>query len=58
MRYQLLPDLSLRAAYFRTLKRQLLFQQTIQPTQVAGFNQLYDDFTGTRARRLVAGGGR
>ena len=49
VRYQLLPDLSLRAAYFRTLKRQLLFQQTIQPTQVAGFNQLYDDFTGTRA---------
>ena len=49
VRYQLLPQLALRAAYFRTLKRELLFQQTIQPTQVAGFNQLYDDFTGTRA---------
>jgi tetratricopeptide (TPR) repeat protein len=49
VRYQVLPDLTLRVAYFRTLKRELLFQQTIQPTQVAGFNQLYDDFTGTRA---------
>ncbi len=55
LRYQLLPDLTLRAAYFRTLKRELLFQQTIQPTQVAGFNQLYDDFTGTRASTAALG---
>ena len=55
LRYQVLPDLTLRAAYFRTLKRELLFQQTIQPTQVAGFNQLFDDFTGTRASTVALG---
>jgi tetratricopeptide (TPR) repeat protein len=55
VRYQVMPDLTLRAAYFRTLKRGLLFQQTIQPTQVAGFNQLFDDFNGTRASVAALG---
>ena len=31
------------------MKRNLLVQQTLEATQVAGFNQLYDDFTGTKA---------
>ena len=30
-------------------------QQTIQPTLVAGFNQLYDDFNGTKADQVAAG---
>ena len=55
LRYEALPGLTLRGAYFRTLKRELLFQQTIQPTQVAGFNQLFDDFTGTRASTVALG---
>mgnify|MGYP001459904253 CR=1 FL=1 len=55
LRYEALPGMTLRGAYFRTLKRELLFQQTIQPTHVAGFNQLYDDFTGTRASVLALG---
>jgi tetratricopeptide (TPR) repeat protein len=33
---------SLRAAAFKTVKRALAFEQTIEPTQVAGFNQLTD----------------
>lgn len=36
-----------RAAYFKTVKRLLAADQTIEPTQVAGFNQFYDDFNGT-----------
>lgn len=31
-----------RAAAFRTLKRTMTTQQTIEPTQVAGFNQFFD----------------
>jgi tetratricopeptide (TPR) repeat protein len=45
------PDTTLRAAAFRTLKRLLITDQTIEPTQVAGFNQFFDDFNGTEAQR-------
>ena len=38
-----------RAAGFRTLKRTLVTNQTLEPTQVAGFNQFYDDVNGTSA---------
>ncbi len=46
-----LPDTTLRAAAFRTLKRMLITDQTLEPTQVAGFNQFFDDFNGTEAWR-------
>lgn len=46
--------LGLRAAAFKTLKRALIVDQTIEPTQVAGFNQLYDDYNGARTRTLAA----
>jgi tetratricopeptide (TPR) repeat protein len=41
--YQPLPETTIRLAAFRTLKTQTLNEQTIEPTQVAGFNQFYDD---------------
>lgn len=47
--------LTIRAAAFRTLKRALLGNQTIEPTQVGGFNQFFDDFDGTRAWRYGIG---
>ena len=34
---------TLRAAALRVLKRALITDQTLEPTQVAGFNQFYDD---------------
>ena len=37
------PNTTLRAAAFRALKRTLITNQTLEPTQVAGFNQFYDD---------------
>jgi outer membrane receptor protein involved in Fe transport len=46
-----LPDTTLRAALFRTLKRTLITDQTLEPTQVAGFNQFYDDFDSTETWR-------
>jgi hypothetical protein len=33
------------------LKRTLITDQTLEPTQVAGFNQFFDDFNATRAWR-------
>jgi tetratricopeptide (TPR) repeat protein len=46
---------TLRAAAFRTLNRTLLSSQTLEPTQVAGFNQFFDDGEGTDARRYGLG---
>ena len=40
-------DLQFRAAYFKILKPVLASNRTLEPTQVAGFNQFYDDATGT-----------
>ncbi|MGB8335819.1 MAG: FecR domain-containing protein [Desulfobacterales bacterium] len=40
---------TLRAAAFRVLKRTLITDQTLEPTQVAGFNQFYDDLTSTES---------
>lgn len=46
---------TIRAAAFQTVKRELIGNQTIEPTQVAGFNQFFDDPTGTVARRYGVG---
>jgi len=45
---------TLRAAVFRVLTRTLLNAQTLEPTQVAGFNQLFDDPPGTESWRWGA----
>jgi tetratricopeptide (TPR) repeat protein len=49
-----LPNTTVRAAAFRTLKRTLVTSQTLEPTQVAGFNQFYDDFNLADGRRYGA----
>jgi outer membrane receptor protein involved in Fe transport len=41
--WNLVPSTTVRAAAFRTLKRTLVTDQTLEPTQVAGFNQFFDD---------------
>jgi len=46
---------TLRAAGFRTVKRLLPANQTLEPTQVAGFNQLFDDVNQARSERLGVG---
>ncbi len=40
---------TLRVAAFRALKRTLVTDQTLEPTQVAGFNQFFDDPSATRS---------
>lgn len=54
VRWQAAEWLGLRAAAFHTVKRALIVDQTIEPVQIAGFNQFYDDFNGTLARTLAA----
>ncbi|MFN0071468.1 MAG: TonB-dependent receptor domain-containing protein, partial [Chloroflexota bacterium] len=49
-----LPGTTVRAAAFRSLTRALITSQTLEPTQVAGFNQFYDDFESTEAWRYGA----
>ncbi len=44
-------DTTVRGAAFRVLKRTLITDQTLEPTQVAGFNQFFDDINGTEAWR-------
>lgn len=46
-----LAGMSVRAAVSRVLNRTLITEQTIEPTQVAGFNQFFDDAVGTKAWR-------
>jgi len=45
---------SVRAAVSRVVKRTLITDQTLEPTQVAGFNQFYDDVDITKAWRYGA----
>jgi Flp pilus assembly protein TadD len=59
--WDVLPDTTLRAAWFTSLKRPLVGDpsfrsgQTIEPTQVAGFDQFYDDLNGTKTQRWGVG---
>jgi tetratricopeptide (TPR) repeat protein len=41
---------TLRASAFRTLTRTLISNQTLEPTQVAGFNQFFAERDGTESR--------
>jgi outer membrane receptor protein involved in Fe transport len=49
--WNLFPSTTLRAAAFRAFKRTLLTNQTLEPTQIAGFNQFYDDLESTDSWR-------
>jgi tetratricopeptide (TPR) repeat protein len=53
--WDLTPNTTLRLATFKALKRSLVVDQTIEPTQVAGFNQFFDDPNGTVSRRYGVG---
>ena len=55
IQWDILSNLRLRAAWFETTKSALIANQTLEPTQVAGFNQMYDDLNGTRSRRMGVG---
>jgi hypothetical protein len=51
IRWNILDNLQFRAAWFETLKPALANNQTIEPTQIAGFNQFFDDLNATKSTR-------
>ena len=53
--WEIVPGSVVRAAYFEGLKRTIVGGQTIEPTQIAGFNQLYEESDSTIAKRWGAG---
>ncbi len=55
LQWDISDALRLRFAWFETVKAALITNQTLEPTQVAGFNQLFDDISGTRSRRMGIG---
>lgn len=48
-------NLRFRAAGFKVVKPALVNNRTLEPTQVAGFNQLFDDINGTKSERYAVG---
>jgi len=54
-RVQITNDLVLRAGVVRVLKPALVNNRTLEPTEVAGFNQLFDDINATKSWRYGIG---
>jgi tetratricopeptide (TPR) repeat protein len=55
LQWNMADNLRLRLAWIEAVKAPLTANQTIEPTQVSGFNQLYDDINGTQSRRVGIG---
>lgn len=55
VQWQVNDALNLRAAAFKVLKPALVTNRTLEPTQVAGFNQFFDDVNTTKSTRYGAG---
>jgi len=55
MTWKVFPKTTFRAAFFRTMQKMLFTGQTVEPTQVAGFNQFYDDGAAADSWRLGTG---
>ena len=55
VQWDITSNLRLRAAAFQVIKPVLGNNRTLEPTQVAGFNQLFDDYNGTEYKRYALG---
>jgi hypothetical protein len=55
LQWDITDNIRLRLAWFEMVKPALTVNQTLEPTQVAGFNQMFDDLNGTKARRKGIG---
>ena len=55
LQWDISDAIRLRAAYFEVLKPSLVVEQTLEPTQLAGFTQFFDD--GTESEADVYGAG-
>ena len=55
LQWEISDRVNLRLAYLETIKRALIVEQTIEPTQVAGFNQFFDEENGSQAKGFGVG---
>ncbi len=55
IQWDMTNTISFRAAYIKSMNRTLLVKQTIEPTFIAGFNQLFDEDNGTISERIGLG---
>jgi Tfp pilus assembly protein PilF len=55
VQWQINDALRLRGAYFEAMKPVLASNRTLEPTQIAGFNQYFDDVDATRSKRYGVG---
>ncbi|SFI68325.1 TonB-dependent receptor [Nitrosomonas sp. Nm34] len=55
LQWNITNSVRLRATWLEATKSHLIAQQSLEPTQVAGFNQFFDDINGTRSRRMGVG---
>jgi Tfp pilus assembly protein PilF len=53
--WDIAENVALRTAFLQNLARPLRFVQTIEQTQVAGFNQFFDDVQGAEIRQSAIG---
>jgi len=52
VQWDVTDSLRLRGAWFKVVKPALASNQTLEPTQIAGFNQYFDDTNATRSKRF------
>ncbi len=55
VKWQLFDNAALRLAYFESLKKPLTSEASIEPSQLAGFNQIFDDQAGSKSRQKGIG---
>jgi tetratricopeptide (TPR) repeat protein len=55
VQWDVTQNLRLRGAYIETVKPSLAANRTLEPTQVAGFNQFFDEANATKSRRYGGG---
>ena len=55
VQWNVTEDIRLRAAAFQVVKGPLSTNRTLEPTQVAGFNQIFDDDAGAVSKRFGIG---
>ncbi|WP_052808118.1 FecR domain-containing protein [Methyloterricola oryzae] len=55
VQWDITEQIRLRGFYFQTVKQPLAANRTLEPTQIAGFNQFYDNANATPSTRYGAG---
>ncbi|MDQ3566147.1 MAG: TonB-dependent receptor [Pseudomonadota bacterium] len=55
LQWNVTDSTQMRMAYFETLRPAVIIEQTLEPAEIAGFNQFFDDPPGTQAKRYGIG---